>query len=80
MDLQMFDDTPMVYVALWHHRHGVDVFLFNNAVDESEVVQTIVESGGEWEGNEREDEWIEICPGPLPIHNVPHPITRVVKA
>jgi len=58
--------SSAVWVALWHHRHGTDVSVFNHEPDEQEAIMVFEAAGGEYEP-EREDEYIEIR-GPLPLN------------
>ena len=49
----------MIWVALYNHKHGTNVYLFDHEPGEKEVIDDINKSGDEWEGEE-EDESIDI--------------------
>lgn len=57
--------NEILYIALYHHRHGVDAlpYLVPEGVEfgEAEVIESL---GDDWEGEgteaNREDEWVEV--------------------
>lgn len=53
------------WVVIYHHRHGVDawpVFRKKRKPTEKQIIKTLAD----WEGDTREDEWLEIR-GPFEI-------------
>ncbi len=59
------DGNAVVWVALWHHRHGTDVSVFDHEPEEEEAIIAFEDAGGEYEPER--DEYIEIR-GPLPLN------------
>ena len=56
-----------LFIALYHHRHGVDCLPYflseGEALTEADVIESLIDEGV-WEGKgteeNREDEWVEV--------------------
>lgn len=50
-----------LWIAVYHHRFGTDVFPFFLEPNEELTDEMVISEkiGDEWEGDEREDEWLE---------------------
>jgi len=57
----------LVYAMLYHHRFGSDVYLLRRQDGEKPTDEDGISLLEDWEGDTREDEWIDII-GPLPIN------------
>ena len=60
-------DDKEVWVGIHHHKHGLDLFVFDWEPDEDEIISRIADSGSTFEKNE-DYEYIEIR-GPVPVYS-----------
>jgi len=56
-----------VWVAEHHHKHGLDIFVFDYEPTEEEVIKLIEAEGSSFEPNE-DYEYLDIN-GPVPVQN-----------
>ena len=57
--------TKQLFIVTYHHRHGTDVWLSLGSITEEEVIEKL-KAADEWEGDTRDDEYVEIT-GPFEI-------------
>lgn len=60
------DKNPkQLFIVTFHHRHGTDVWPSFEPITEEEVIEKL-KANDEWEGDTRDDEYVEVT-GPFDI-------------